>query len=117
MKKIILALLLLGSSLAYGKTVYTHRFYAIENLTTSQTLVIEGSIRIEPDVMLTMHFNEMDEGDTYQILSVVRSYENTIYYLKSLTNDRRARLIFNRSWSRARFISDICDLKFHFYQA
>ena len=116
MKKLLLDFLLLGSSLAYGKTVYTHRFYAIENLITSQTLVIEGSIRIEPDVMLTMHFNEMDEGDTYKILSVVRSYENVIYYLKSYTNDKCAKLIFNRSWSRARFISDTLDLNFHFYQ-
>lgn len=110
MKKLILALLLLGSSLAYGKQgTHCYCFNAIDNLSTSAVIVTGGYICLSGDYV-TIHYNKYDDCDTYKVSSVERLPEQTVYHARCMITGQYCKII--KSKSRIRLISQTLNFSF-----
>lgn len=110
MKKLLIAFLLLGSSLAYGKQgTHCYYFNAIDNLNTSEVIVTGGYICLSGDYV-TIHYNKYDDCDTYKVSYIEQLPEQTIYHAKCMITGQSVKII--KSKSRIRLITSSLNFSF-----
>lgn len=108
MKQLILVLLLLGSSLAYGTEL---KFFAIEN---SETYAIEfesGYISVGTEY-ISLKFQDWS-WDYHRILRFQDKSNRLVFFLYSVTHQRYATLIIHKYQPRVYYVTN--EIEFTFY--
>lgn len=108
MKKLILVILLLGSSLANATEI---KFFAIENSETHAIEFESGYISVGTEYV-SLKFQDWT-WDYHRILRVQEKNNRWVFFLYSVTYSRYATLIICKYQPRAYYVTD--EIEFTFY--